>query len=134
MKQNTRCFWRDGLAALMFCLTLAGAPHPSAAMYVSGSDLVRDCLSGQDRDVRACVHYVAGVIDYHTAMQAVGTAPTLPFCIPASIGMPEAAFVVLTYLRLNPQHEGFVAAMAVPLALNKAFPCKTPPKGAAKKK
>lgn len=134
MKKCTRG-WKLWAAALLVCTAAFGQPKPVAAMYVAGGDLVRNCLSERKQDVYACVHYVAGVIDYHTVMQAIGTAPTLPFCIPANVGITEAAFVVLTYLRANPQHDGFVAAMAVPLALNKVYPCrKAAPKAGQKKK
>jgi hypothetical protein len=122
-------------AALLLCAGLLGMPKPAAAMYVAGGDLVKSCLSERKQHVYACVHYVAGVIDYHTVMQAIGTAPTLAFCIPANVGITEAAFVVLTYLRAHPQHDAFVAAMAVPLALNKVYPCrKSAPKTGKKKK
>ncbi|MDP2205610.1 MAG: Rap1a/Tai family immunity protein [Alphaproteobacteria bacterium] len=126
--------WRLWVAALLLCGGLLGAPQPAAAMYVAGGDLVKNCLSERKQDVYACVHYVAGVIDYHTVMQAVGTAPTLAFCLPANVGITEAAFVVLTYLRAHPQHDAFVAAMAVPLALNKVYPCRKPAPKASKKK
>lgn len=122
-------------AALLLCAALLLAPKPAAAGYVAGGDLVKNCLSERKQDVYACVHYVAGVIDYHTVMQAVGTAPTLSFCIPSTVSITEAAFVVLTYLRAHPQHDAFIAAMAVPLALNKVYPCRKPaPKTSRKKK
>jgi len=127
--------WGRWAAVLVCGAALLGSPKPAAAVYVAGGDLVKNCLSERKQDVYACVHYVAGVIDYHTVMQAVGTAPTLAFCLPANVGITEAAFVVLTYLRANPQHDGFVAAMAVPLALNKVYPCrKAAPKASQKKK
>ncbi len=125
---------------LWLCIATIGVfllvpSRPAAAMYVSGADLTRNCLSDKKHDIYACVHYVAGVIDYHTVMQSVGTAPTLSFCIPPTVSVTEAAFVVLTYLRTQPMHQGFVAAMAVPLALNKTYPCKkTVPKKSGKKK
>lgn len=122
------------LCGLVLIFALLAPVRPSAAMYVSGGDFVKACLSDEKHNVYSCVHYVAGVIDYHLVMQAVGTAPTLSFCIPPNISITQAAFVVLTYIRSQPQHEGFVAAMAVPLALNKAFPCKKPAPKAGQKK
>jgi hypothetical protein len=133
MKEYTRR-WRLWAVVLLLCAGLLVGAKPAAAVYVAGGDLVKNCLSERKQDVYACVHYVAGVIDYHTVMQALGTAPTLAFCIPANIGITEAAFVVLTYLRAHPQHDGFVAAMAVPLALNKVYPCRKPAPKATKKK
>lgn len=123
--------YRLWLALALFCAALLWTPSPAQAMYVSGNELVQKCMSQRKEDIYGCVHYVAGVIDYHVVMQSLGTAPTLPFCIPAGVSVTEAAFTVLTYLRAQPQHEGFIAAMAVPMALNKAFPCK---KAAPKKK
>jgi hypothetical protein len=126
--------YRLWLAVALVCAGLFCAPRGAGAMYVSGNDLVNNCMSERKQDIYACVHYVAGVIDYHTVMQSLGTAPTLPFCIPAGVSITEAAFVVLTYLRNQPQHEGFIAAMAVPMALNKKFPCKRVPAAKRKKK
>ena len=127
--------WGLGICAALVGVFLLVSPRPAVAMYVSGADLITNCLSEKKQDVYACVHYVAGVIDYHTVMQSVGTAPSLPFCIPQGVSVTEAAFVVLTFLRAQPMHQGFVAAMAVPLALNKAYPCPKPaPKRSGKKK
>lgn len=120
----------QGICAAVLGVYLLLSPRPAAAVYVSGGDLVQNCLSDKKHDVYACVHYVAGVIDYHTVMQSVGTAPTLSFCIPAGVSVSEAAYVVLRYLRSQPMQQGFVAAMSVPLALNKTYPC---PKPAPKK-
>ncbi len=128
-------YWLPVICAAVLGVLLMGSPRPAAAMYVSGADLVTNCLSDKKHDVYACVHYVAGVIDYHTVMQSVGTAPSLPFCIPPTVSVTEAAFTVLTFLRAQPMHQGFVAAMAVPIALNKAYPCPKPaPKKTDKKK
>lgn len=118
----------------LLALLLAGFPRAASAGYMSGTDFVTKCLSEKKEDVYGCVHYVAGVIDYHMVIQSLGTAPpTLAFCIPPSISMTQAAFLVLTYLRTEPQNEGFVAAMAVPMALNKAFPCKAATQAKKKK-
>lgn len=117
---------------LMMALLLAGA-RPVAAMYVSTSELARSCLSKKDEEVYGCVNYIAGVIDYHILMQSLGTAPTIPFCLPKDITMSQAAIIVMTYLRSAPQHDDFIAAASVPLALNKAFPCRVPAKGGKKK-
>lgn len=121
-------------AVLLICTGLFALPRPAAAMYVAGGDLVKHCLSQNKHEVYSCVHYVAGVIDYHTVMQALGTAPTLPFCIPSGVSITEAAFVVITYLREYPQNQGFVAAISVPMALSKAYPCKKVPPKSRKKK
>lgn len=127
--------WLAGICAAVIGVFLMASPRPAAAIYVSGADLVSNCLSDKKQDVYACVHYVAGVIDYHTVMQSVGTAPSLPFCIPPNVSVTEAAFTVLTFLRAQPMHQGFVAAMAVPIALNKTYPCPKPrPKKSGKKK
>lgn len=133
MKQHLGGY-RLWLGLALVCAGLLWPQRGAEAMYVSGGDLVRNCMSDKKQDIYACVHYVAGVIDYHIVMQSLGTAPTLPFCIPPSISITESAFIVLTYLRTQPQHEGFIAAMAVPMALNKAFPCKKQAQTGSKKK
>lgn len=113
--------------AVALCLGLA-APRAASAQYVATSDLLKMCMSEDKTDMRGCVHYVAGVIDYHIMMQSLGTAPTIDFCLPQSITMPQAAVIVVAYLRQNPGHDAFIAAGSIPLAMNKVFPCKPPAK------
>jgi hypothetical protein len=120
---------------ILFCaiLTLASA-RPAAAGYVSAAELQRACLSDKKAAMSACVHYVAGVIDYHFLMQSLGTTPTIDFCLPANLSIEKAAVKVMQYLRSSPQQDGFIAAASIPLALNHAYPCAPPPKKKTKKR
>lgn len=104
---------------ILLCLIAA----PAQAMYLSSADLEQRCASEKQEDLYACMSYIAGVIDYHTMMLSLGTAPTIEFCLPADTSLPQAAGAVMAYLKAAPQHEDFIAAGTVPLALNKVFPC-----------
>jgi len=123
---------KSRLFTLMLMLLLALAARPAFAMFVSSEDLARSCISNEKEDIYACTNYIAGVIDYHLLMQSLGTTPTMDFCLPEEVTMSQAAVIVMAYLRTEPQHDLFVAAATVPLALNKAFPCKKPPKPASR--
>lgn len=103
-------------------------------MYMATGDLNRLCASDSRDDLYGCMHYIAGVIDYHTLMQSLGTAPTIGYCLPETLTMQQAAFAVIAYVRKMPQHADFIAASVVPLALNKLYPCRSATKPASKKK
>lgn len=107
--------------ALVGCLAW---PKAAAPQYLSTSDLAYLCIGEKKEQMSACINYIAGVIDYHTLMMSFGTAPTIDFCIPESISKEKAAVVVMAYLKTSNQHDAFTAAATIPLALNKAFPCK----------
>ncbi|MBI1215582.1 MAG: hypothetical protein GC185_07175 [Alphaproteobacteria bacterium] len=111
---------------LALAVFLLAPVRPAQAQYVATAELERDCLSKNKEDIAACVNYVAGVIDYHVMLQSLGTAPTISFCLPANLTKEQAAVVVMAYLRTRPQHDAFIAAAAIPLALNKTFPCRDP--------
>lgn len=121
MKKTRICAVLMALASLLWAA-------PSQAMYFSSAELAVKCMSDRPEDIHDCTSYVAGVIDYHLLLQSMGTVPTMPFCMPESISMQQAAVVVMAYLRTAPQHDAFVAAAAIPLAINKAFPCREPKK------
>ena len=116
---------------LFFCALLLAASRPAVAQYMTGEELVRNCISQNPQDRTACIYYITGVIDYHAVLQSLAIAPTINFCLPAEIGKEQAAVLVLAYMRQQPQHDPFAAATVVPMALNKVFPC---PKAAPKKK
>ncbi len=94
------------------------------AVYVTGDDLAIACLSESPQKILSCIHYVAGVIDYHTMMQSLGTTPAVDFCLPKSLPIEQAALSVVDYLRKSPQHASFIAAPAVMMALQEVYPCK----------
>ena len=127
---------KNALAALavLLCFGACFAPKPAAAQYVMTKDLARDCLSDKRERMAGCIYYITGVIDYHFLMQSFGTAPTIDFCLPESISKEQAAVIVMAYLRTSPQNDDFIAAATIPLALNKAFPCKAAEPKKKKKK
>lgn len=117
------------LALFAFLLAALVAARPAAAQYLTGEELVRNCISENKQDNTACIYYITGVIDYHAVLQSLAIAPTIDFCLPETITKEQAAVLVLAYMRQQPQHDPFAAATVVPMALNKVFPCrKTAPK------
>jgi hypothetical protein len=108
------------IAAAFFVLINA---QPGRAVYYTAGELAQACLKDDSASIQACTHYVAGVIDYHQLMQSLNAAGAMKFCMPEQVSKQQAAVLVMTYLRSAPQHDAFVAAAAIPLALNKAFPC-----------
>lgn len=125
---------KQALLVAGMLLALVAGPRGAMAQYVSGAELERACLSEKREQTAACINYIAGVIDYHTLLQSFGTAPTIDFCLPASLPVQDAAVTVLKYLRTHRQHMAFIASTAVPLALNEAYPCKPRPQKKAKKR
>lgn len=121
MSKNT-FFSKVIVAGILVCGLFCA--RPAQAQFVATRELEAHCLSEKKEDEAACVNYVAGVIDYHIMLQSLGTAPTIDFCLPASITKEQAAAVVMAYLSTRPQHDAFIASAAIPLALNKAFPCR----------
>ena len=111
-----------------FCLLLALGicPRPAEAIFMTGKDLNRSCMSDTQKDLYDCMGYIAGVIDYHMMLQSLGTAPTIDFCLPENISIEQATVVVLKYLRSAPQNGDFIAAPVVTLALHDSFPCAAP--------
>ena len=72
-----------------------------------------------------CQSYIAGVVDYHTLVRSLGTAPSVDFCLPKGVKIKTLHDVVLRYLKKNPEnHSEFLASPAVALALFEEYPCK----------
>lgn len=118
-----------GAICLSACLSLS---TPAAAAYVTGAELVKQCESNKANDVYACMSYVAGVIDYQIMQQSMGTQPNVDFCLPEDLSIEKAAVTVMLYLEKNPMQSSFIAAPAVTMALQQAYPCA--PYRAARKK
>ncbi|TAL30442.1 MAG: hypothetical protein EPN97_12510 [Alphaproteobacteria bacterium] len=121
MTRAAQAILLTGLLALLLPV------RPAHAAYMTTADLQRDCLSGKKEQISGCLNYIAGIIDYHILMQSLGTNPTIDFCLPANLSLEDAGVAVMMYLRKYPQHDAFIASAAVPLALNKAYPCRPPP-------
>lgn len=125
--------WRTAkraLIALVLLVTLVGVGYfmvpstPAESAYMTGDLLLRKCARDENESGFSCRGYIAGVIDYHRLVRSLGTAPGVDFCIPAGTDMEIVTEVVIRYLAANPQHEDFIAAPAVAMALYEAFPCK----------
>lgn len=110
------------------------SPKLSWGAYLTGTDLTRACSSGEKEQQNMCLGYIAGMIDYHNLMRSLGTSPTVDFCIPNQVTLGAAAARVAQYLVMQPQHDSFIAAPAVTLALYQAYPCGGKSKARKKKK
>ena len=116
------------LAGFIFLL---GTAMPASAARFSGSYLLQMCeMSADGRETvpgghTTCQAYIAGVIDYHNVLQSLNIAPNVNICISEKVTMNDVHAVVLDYLRKHGEHDDFVAAPAVTMALYEVFPCKS---------
>ena len=121
---------------VLFCLALT-VPATAQAARFSGKSLLDLCEITPDSQEKipgghaACQAYIAGVLDYHAVLQSFKIAPKIDICVPESVTMNQIHAIVLKYLKENTQHDGFIAAPAVTMALYQAYPCK---KASGKKK
>lgn len=109
-------------------------PIPSKAQgtgaLISGAYLLEICKSDADGKElvpgghTACQAYIAGIIDYHNLLRSLGTAPSIDICVPNTVKLSDLQNIVWKYLEQNSQHDAFIAAPAVSLALFEVFPCK----------
>jgi len=114
------------LIFLLLSFSLLSFPTAQAqakAAYLTSNDLLVLCKSAKKNDLVNCHGYMAGIIDYHNLVKTLGRAPSVDFCIPAQISIEQVTKTVLKYLAKSPQHDYFIAAPAVALALYKEFPC-----------
>lgn len=102
---------------------------PVQAAQFSGAYLNRICgVDDKGQEISpgahaACQSYISGVVDYHNMLRSMKIAPEIDICIPANVTLNEMHLQVLKYLKENPQHDSFVAAPAVLLALYAKYPC-----------
>lgn len=97
--------------------------YGQAATLMTGDALSGLCSSDKESDQLSCHSYIAGIVDYHTLMKSLGTAPSVDFCVPDGIKMTDIGDLVFEYLNKNAQHGSFLASPGVTLALFEAFPC-----------
>ena len=125
------------LSLIVLLLALVFAPGAAHAVRFNGKYLLQTCDIGPDgKEVipgghAACQAYIAGVLDYHAVLQSFKIAPKIDICVSESVSMNDLHAVVLKYLKENTQHDGFIAAPAVTMALYQAYPCR---KASSKKK
>lgn len=97
---------------------------------ISGAYLLEICKRDADGKESvpgahtACQSYIAGIVDYHNLLRSLGTAPSVDMCIPNTVKLNDLQDIVWKYLDQNAQHDAFIAAPAVSLALFEVFPCK----------
>lgn len=103
---------------------------PAEAARFSGSYLLQVCEmddKGKETSKGAhatCQAYILGVIDYHNVLRSLKIAPKVDICIPQDTTPNDLHNVVLEYLRAHGEHDGFIAAPAVTMALYQVYPCK----------
>ena len=120
---------------LFLSMLLSGLAHSDAALaegrsaaYMRSIDLLSMCrMEGADLDINLpsfCETYIAGVIDTQNMLKGMDFTTPVTFCIPEQYSIKQVSEIVLNDLAASPQHDHFIAAPAVTLALFKAFPCK----------
>ena len=119
-----------GGAAVVACFVMFLVASPSShadlassGALMTGKNLALLCGSKKSDDQFACQNYIAGVIDYHRLLRGLGTAPSVDFCVPATIDMRTVRTVVLRYLLARSESHDFVAAPAVAMSLYNTWPC-----------
>lgn len=115
---TAKTFW---LATIFFIFFLNASAQ---AAFVTGGDLLRLCRTDTVEAIESCQGYVAGVVDYHNLIRSLGTAPSVDFCIPEDMTIAEVTNVVLDHFVQYPEHDNFIAAPAVAMALFLNFPCR----------
>ena len=116
------------LMAVIFLPAHAKAQETGA--LISGKYLMDICERDDDgKEIvvgghTACQAYIAGLVDYHNLLRSLGTAPSVDLCVPNTVKLNDLQDIVWAYLHENAQHDAFIAAPAVSLALFQFFPCK----------
>lgn len=111
------------LAAPMFQRVEAARFSGEYLIHVCGSDENgKELVAGGHV---ACQAYIAGVLDYHNLIRALGSSPSVDFCVPEDADMNTLQRQVLSYVYKNKsQHSSFVAAPGIALGLYEKYPCK----------
>ena len=119
--------------AVLLCLFVLCLPFNVKAQetgaLISGSYLYQICKRDEKggETVKgahtACQAYIAGIIDYHNLLRSLGTSPSVDLCLPNTVKLNDLQDIVWKYLDQNAQHDAFIAAPAVSLALFEVFPC-----------
>lgn len=98
------------------CLALEGP-------LMKGKSLALLCNSSKQDDQFSCQSYIGGIIDYHNLIKSLGAAPSVDFCIPPQATMSHITQAVTRYLIGHSEHQDFIAAPGVAMALYNAYPC-----------
>ncbi len=107
-------------------MSVLAAPqaHAIEGALMTGKTLTLLCTSTKDDDQFSCQSYIAGIIDYHHLIKSLGTAPSVDFCIPKEVTMGQLKQLVTQYIIAHTEHQDFIAAPGVAMALYNAHPCK----------
>jgi hypothetical protein len=114
---------------LVVALASPLAAKPAWALegaLMKGKSLQALCNSRKAEDLFSCQSYIAGIIDYQDLLKSLGSAPTVDFCIPRPTTMAQIKQVVLQYIAVHTEHQDFIAAPGVAMALYNAYPCTRP--------
>jgi hypothetical protein len=112
---------------LMVLLASPMTAKPAWALdgaLMKGKSLEVLCNSKKTDDLFSCQSYIAGIIDYQDLLKSLGSAPTVDFCIPRPTTMAQIKQVVLQYIAAHSEHQDFIAAPGVAMALYNAYPCR----------
>jgi hypothetical protein len=130
--------------AVVLLVALAGIPAPAQKTIVDGNSLDDSCRYQRQQDngvklsdlefgkARFCVGYIRGVLDEiwmqqsHSEEMGVKNVGRSKICISDNIGNAQAVKVVLKYLQDNPAKLQVPANYLIRLAMEEAFPCKSP--------
>lgn len=107
--------------------TPAPAPVPGASKgetaLMTGKALAALCNSNDNDNAFACQSYIAGVVDYDRLLRSLGNAPSVAFCLPRGLPMASVKLQVTRFLLQRTEHQDFIAAPGVVMALANAWPC-----------
>ncbi|MDB5478313.1 MAG: hypothetical protein JWM96_808 [Alphaproteobacteria bacterium] len=92
---------------------------------MTGRNLALLCSNTEKADNQfACQSYIAGIIDYHNLIRSLRAAPSVDFCLPRELTMGQIRLIVYNYILRHSEHQDFIAAPGVAMALYSAYPCK----------
>ncbi len=117
------------ILAMLAGVACFATAFPAQAARFSGAYMIRICgVDAKGNEISpgahaACQSYISGVVDYHNMLRSMKMAPDINFCIPENVTLNQLHLQVLRYLERNPQHDSFVAAPAVVMALYEKYPC-----------
>ncbi len=87
---------------------------------VSGKQIHRVCSSRDVSDRNMCLGYVAGILEFLTALNAFDI---VKICPPKNVTLGQAEGMVNAFLSKHPEHRNETAIVLVATALSRAFPC-----------
>ena len=111
-------------------ILLAVCPVPAMAARFTGAYLLQVCEKDEQGHEKVkgghatCQSYISGVMDYHNVLRSLDIAPKIDICIPQSVTLNDVHDIILRYLRKHGEHDAFIAAPAVTMALYEVYPCK----------